>query len=485
MKALINLVNGFLAKHFKDRDSSDLLSPLLVKELRQELRTRSFANFFLWPQLLLAFSVSMDLLSRRYSPSNRMASGLIWGALAVFLYIYLPRRAFISFQKEEKANSMELLTLTNLSAWRIMFGKWIALSSQAVLFLVAMLPYFFLDYLTTGSDLIGSLQFALITVIVAMTLLALGISASASSKGGVSPIIMFGGVLLLIFFATQASVFLFRGFGGSSIFTYELLIVSLVLFPFAVTQLLLMGASRIASVSENYAPQKRLVGLAIIGITALFCLAGRKYGTIALTEAAIVFLPVYCSALFEPVHPLIVKALVRYSPWRVWILYSGWPGGIVYIAFTLLLFLLLATGIDGIDLEDVFLAWFLLLGGILLPRGLLSLFGMATGRSIVVYFIVHLVLGAFAVVSFAFPLTKQGHLAGLFSPIMGAARAIFDNDAPTTLMASSFLSSLIAFGILFLEFNHLQLSLEKALLRERALTRSSRSDEEEDAKLES
>lgn len=135
-------------------DASDLLSPVLVKELRQGLRSRLFALPFMAMPGLLAIAVSLRTLLD--DDDGRIASALFWACAAVPLAV-LVVAAFASVRGEIRGQTYELMTITALSPWRIVLGKWVAVSLQLFLIATTVLPFVLLRYFLGGIELVDDL----------------------------------------------------------------------------------------------------------------------------------------------------------------------------------------------------------------------------------------------------------------------------------------------------------------------------------------
>ena len=136
------------------------LPPMLVKELRQGLRTRGFVGAFVVFQLLMALMMIGTVTSAALGNAGARAAtaatvnAFFWTMLGVQLLAVTPARALGSLQSETDSRTLDLLLLTRLSAWRIVVGKWASLLAQAVLLLVAMLPYGIVRYFGGSVDLV-------------------------------------------------------------------------------------------------------------------------------------------------------------------------------------------------------------------------------------------------------------------------------------------------------------------------------------------
>ena len=97
----------------------------------------------------------------RARPKGFDASGLgaiFWLLIGALLILVTPLRAFNELAAERKANTLELIFMSGLSAWRIAFGKWVSLLFQALLFLLAVLPYAIMRYYFGAVDLAQDLH---------------------------------------------------------------------------------------------------------------------------------------------------------------------------------------------------------------------------------------------------------------------------------------------------------------------------------------
>ncbi|HEX7262242.1 MAG TPA: hypothetical protein VF258_10545, partial [Luteolibacter sp.] len=140
-------------------DFSDKLSPMLVKELRQGMRARGFTMLFITFQGLLAFILLTASAVSESDSAGSFASGVIFTLFAGAALLVQPMRGMNALSVEIIGNTIEMMVLTRLSAWRIVFGKWIAIVSQTALILITIIPYLILRYFFGGMVLMGELVF--------------------------------------------------------------------------------------------------------------------------------------------------------------------------------------------------------------------------------------------------------------------------------------------------------------------------------------
>ncbi len=118
-------------------DFPDRLSPMLVKELRQGLRARVFVVPFMIMHALLALA-ALRMSTSGVSPGS---AGAMWAPLIIVVVFGLPLRNLQSLSDERELNTMDTLVLTNMSAWRIVVGKWLSTLALSALVVLSVIPY--------------------------------------------------------------------------------------------------------------------------------------------------------------------------------------------------------------------------------------------------------------------------------------------------------------------------------------------------------
>ena len=93
-----------------------------------------------------------------------------------------PLRGISAVATEIKQNTIDLMVLTRLSAWRIVWGKWCAIMGQSALILLAILPYLILRYFFGGMQLFAEMALMLYLFVLsgALTAFTVGLSAVGS-----------------------------------------------------------------------------------------------------------------------------------------------------------------------------------------------------------------------------------------------------------------------------------------------------------------
>lgn len=297
-------------------DFPDRLSPMLVKELRQGLRTRAFIGVFLTLQIVLGIILLGAGTASSSDQAGSTISNIIFIFFAIAVIIIQPMRGMGALSSEIKGNTIDMMVLTRLSAWRIVAGKWSAIVSQSALILVTIIPYLILRYFFGGMNLVGEVVMLVLIFISSATLTAITVGLSASPSVILRSILPMVGIPIGSYILLM--ILLFSRVGGSSgsfvdfcslettesQITVALFVTGCLYYSFF---LLSIGTSLIAPYAENYSTIRRIISLiatvaaAIIGIiyvddievmiVAYFLILAPIF-TISLTEFGILVPPV-------------------------------------------------------------------------------------------------------------------------------------------------------------------------------------------------
>jgi hypothetical protein len=301
-------------------------SPMLVKELRQGMRTNLFTVAF----ILLQTVMILSLLAGLSDPGAAEIDAFFWFFIIMILLVVQPLRGFNALSAEYQLNTMDLIQLTRLNGWRITLGKWTALNAQTLLFLTGVLPYLVMRYF------LGNVNF--VVDLAALGMLGLGSALASAITIGCSVFRFFilRGIILIgfamgfsgLFVGLQSTLFGSGLSGGSDLWQLGLIAISLVYGCFF---FLSFGASRIAPLSENHSTRKRLVALAFTLLALGLSLAGIEEVAVSVVSGIILGLAAI-DALTEPVpiysrvlEPFRKNPLTRFA---ALFLAPGWISGI-------------------------------------------------------------------------------------------------------------------------------------------------------------
>ncbi|MDB6120556.1 MAG: hypothetical protein JWO08_4337 [Verrucomicrobiaceae bacterium] len=293
-------------------DYPDWLNPMLVKELRQGLSKGMFTGVFVLVQVVMILFLGVRLLTADADVDQYLGGfmdGVLKTGLGMIVLLMLPARGLAAIQEEKKIQTLELVQMTRLNSQRIVWGKWVAIMSQILLFTVAVMPYGVLRYFLGGMEILDTLVSLGGMLLMSMTATAFCIWLSTMGAG------VRGLAVLFLVIGFQFATIRVMGLGSSfSLFPNDALagifsaIVSTVF-------LLTMASSRIASVAENHAVILRGIAL----VAGMVALAGT---VLSGPQWAYVGVPVMVWSIFLALTEMTSEVPSMYAPW----LRSGLPG---------------------------------------------------------------------------------------------------------------------------------------------------------------
>ncbi len=300
-------------------DFPSWLPPMLVKELRQGLRTRGFVGAFIVFQSIMAIMM-IFVVSDASASANAAAranngariESIFWAIMAVQLLIVTPARALGSLQMEIESRTLDLLVLTRLNAWRIVAGKWTSLLAQSVLLLIAMLPYGIVRYFGGSVDLVRDAGACCSLLVGCAVLTAAGLWASGMPK--IVRVVL--PIALVVMFSNVTGFMragLFAGVGGPSLGGTQVLLFFY--FNALVVTVFFMVAAvrRIAPPAESHVLLARAAPLAILLPVPLSALFGSRDAAIGQLIFGGLFLGLVCAIELSNVgRPMVA----HWRPWR-------------------------------------------------------------------------------------------------------------------------------------------------------------------------
>lgn len=199
---------------------SDHLSPMLVKEARQAIKSRQFTVSF---SLLLVAAWVWSLfgpMMMAEGGQTPMGRGIFMGyyvILAIALVVFVPAGAMRSLSAEQEDNTFELIALTTLRGRQIVSGKLACAALQMIVYLSALLPCLAFTYLLRGLDVPTIVMAAAFLAIVSLGLSMVGIllaSMGGERSGRAAGSVLFLlGLLFVLYMAIGAgAMVLFGGF---------------------------------------------------------------------------------------------------------------------------------------------------------------------------------------------------------------------------------------------------------------------------------
>jgi ABC-type transport system involved in multi-copper enzyme maturation permease subunit len=317
-------------------DFPDWFSPMLVKELRQGMRSRVFLFCFLALQVAMIFPALTGLLNASIGESTTSSTVFFWLIVCVPLMLVMPSSGLGAISREKTANTLEPIFLTRLTARRILFGKWVALVGQTLLLIAAILPYSVLRYYLGGVNLATELQVLgyMVAGSALLSAVTIGVSPVMGKFGRIIvPIAIIIAIYITVAVVSEMEMGVMRP-GSSGGFDWNLAAAVALQGIFGALLMLEVGAGKIGPVAENHSTPKRFMAVASV-LTAIFY--SHAPGAVwwmwlpAVFIAAVAMIEAVC----EPIRTLtsVYRPFVRWGvPGRVLgrLLYPGWPAGFFF-----------------------------------------------------------------------------------------------------------------------------------------------------------
>jgi hypothetical protein len=165
---------------------SDYVNPIVVKEIRQALKSRAFVLTFS-AVLLFAWSWSIFGIALRapsiyYVPSGRYMLLGYFVIMLLPLVLVIPFATFRSLAAEREDGTYELLSITNLKPWQVVLGKLSGAILQIAIFLSALSPCLAITYFLRGIDIFMILLFIGATTLASILLCGFALVVAAQAR---------------------------------------------------------------------------------------------------------------------------------------------------------------------------------------------------------------------------------------------------------------------------------------------------------------
>lgn len=252
---------------------SDRIHPMVLKELRQGLKSRGFVVSLQGLQLLLVLSMmiygmNLPQPGRPHHGDLEFANQIYWMFISLVLLVFFPVRAAFSLSSERRGGNLELIQLTRLRSTGIVTGKWLSLALQTLLTVSTLLPYLVARYFFGNLNLAFDLQLLLILTVLSLALSAGAVGLSSIEGRWTRHVLQWplAGVFGLI------TLILFDEVGTSAWFSTPVIIIILLYALGFLFFSLHFGGAQIGTGEVNHALPKRLTALVLpvgLGIIAL------------------------------------------------------------------------------------------------------------------------------------------------------------------------------------------------------------------------
>ena len=434
-------------------DFPDWLSPMLVKELRQGVRTRVFVSLFILLQVTMLLTVSLTLLVAAHGEDASAGTVFFWIFVGLPVLVVLPLNGLGAVNGEIKANTLELIFLTRLTAFRIVAGKWLAIFVQCLLFVCAVLPYLVLRYFIGGVNLAVELELLgwMLLGSAVISAFATGLSAYPVRTVRATTSLFF---VLGTFVLGPTLELLGRGVVAGTGPGLAQVAGLIVCAGIILLLMLEVGAARIAPPAENHSAVMRL--LAAGGwLTAL------AVSFLNARSVAILFLTFVISGLVCLVglceEPRWIPSLFRPFAVRGWagravgrLFYPGWYTAVPYTLLTFAAFGWLFWRAKVLDSSEHGIWFVAVLGSLLLPVALIRLFSPRTKRAAVLFVVVQLLSVLTAVLALVCDsaLGTALKVPASFVPLAALIVSLGDPEKAQTRFSAAAITTAVSVGLL-------------------------------------
>jgi hypothetical protein len=316
------------------RDFSDHLSPMVVKEMRQGLRTR----FFTAALILFHLVLGCLMLSYLFDMNQRDTKEVFWLVIIVTLLGVLPSRAFNALNAEVKDGTLDMLMLTGITSFRIVWGKWVSLYSQTLLVASSLLPYMIVRYQFGGVEIaretlglavlvLGSgVVTAALVGFSSQKLLLVRLLMAATVGAGAFSISVFAYLLAAEDFISQEISQNLISAGATQASLTCLGIAALAVY--LGYQFLCLGSARLPCVTDSHAAIKRVTAMLVLPGMAVLAwgLAWQGYGESVIVASA--YMPAMLFLLILGMDLVTEEPPGDSSTASRWFLKAGWPSGV-------------------------------------------------------------------------------------------------------------------------------------------------------------
>ena len=360
-------------------DASDRLSPIVVKEVRQIVRGREF-NYSFMVSLVVGLLVAF-FGAANASTGNGTTGQAVFAALTACLALLgigiVPFGASSALRNERLEQTMDLITVTSLSARKGIIGKLLAQAVKLATLFAGMAPFVATSFLLGGIDFVSIVVSLAIVFFVSVWVCAVALLLSSLAKTrGMSGVLLAGGAFVLLLFFGGMSILprivfgLSRGAGvGSVLFGvpagpqgWWTLAMFVTFGAVSLVNLVLLAENRLSSPVENKSTPLRIgFFLQFLAIIIGFTVVARFSTTpgSVLVEPLLFFGLVHLTivAAFTvaedfPVSRRVLRRIQAPSRWRpLWTIF--WPGGGRGAAYVLFQMVLLIVAVRSLSMREV------------------------------------------------------------------------------------------------------------------------------------
>lgn len=266
------------------------INPIVVKEVRQSLKSRQF-TFSFGLTLIAAASWTLIAISLLVPKVYYMPGGIpllagFFCILTLPLMVIIPAGAFLSLVIERQDSTFDLLSISALSAKQIVYGKMASACLQIALYVSALAPCIVLTYLLRGVGLFTILFILGWTVVFSVAEAAVALLLAAVARTVLLQIIVALFALAGLKMAAMGWLILIIGEGFEQFSNppreiYLVLFAMMTVISVAISLVLRAAAAAIDFPSENHSTPLRRRLWALLALTLFWSI----FGIVAAQEA--------------------------------------------------------------------------------------------------------------------------------------------------------------------------------------------------------
>ncbi len=192
----------------------DWANPILVKELRQSLKSKQFVITFMllvtvaW--LVSVFGLLMFGPQIQYGPAGRYFFVGFYLALAAATLLIVPFGTFRSLQAERDFNTFEILSVTTITPQQIVRGKLLSSLVQCLIYYSAITPFMAFASTMQGFDAPRAAYVLVVTILISVMLsmasLMMSTLAKQRASQGLMWVILLGQLVWVVPMAVQLMI---------------------------------------------------------------------------------------------------------------------------------------------------------------------------------------------------------------------------------------------------------------------------------------
>jgi ABC-type transport system involved in multi-copper enzyme maturation permease subunit len=353
-------------------DSTDRLSPMVVKEVRQFVRAREFTYSFgitLVVALAVAFYGSAETLAGNNTGGSTFATLTL--CLGLLGFAIVPLGAFGALRTERLEQTLDLISLTALTPRRIVVGKLLAQVVKLTTLFAVMGPFIAMSFLLGGIDFVTIIVTLIAVFMWSLWMAAAALFLSTLLKSKAMSVVLFAGVGIAALFVVSVGRMLLisltrpglgpfssTGLTSTSEIWWNLAVMG-VACAATMTNLLLLAENRLAPPPESRVTPLR-VGF-LVQFLLILAFALREIGEpLSTRSGAVEFLSVIggvhlaAVALFAVTEGVVVPPWMRRERlrgrWMRWLYPIIGPGSgraAVYILIQMALLIIAASLLDA------------------------------------------------------------------------------------------------------------------------------------------